>query len=45
MHEVAALLAPINATNVSPNGYETDTGPWAGYVHLFLLTVIRLAGM
>ena len=30
MKEVAALLAPIDATALSQGGYETDTEPWGG---------------
>lgn len=29
MQQVVALLAPINATQLLPDGAETDTGPWA----------------
>lgn len=28
MQEVLALLAPINATQLLPDGAETDTEPW-----------------
>ncbi len=36
MADIAALLAPINASELVPNGGEADNGPWG--------TVVWLAG-
>ncbi len=42
MAEIAALLAPINASTLAPAGGEADNGPWGTVVRLSILLLLLL---